>query len=406
MLDKAIKGSKLYWWWLFILFGAIGTGFLAYLYQFTHGLGETGMSRDISWGIYISQLTYLVGVAASGVMLVLPYYLHNHKAFGKITILGEFMAVGAVFMCLMFVLVDLGQPMRMFNLVLHPSPNSVLFWDAVVLNVYMGLNLVIGWMVLQCEKKGDVVPKWVKVLIYISIPWAFSIHTVTAFLYAGLPGRHFWLTAIMAARFLASAFAAGPAILLLIMLALRKASSFHVAWDTLKGLAKIITYAMIANVFFFLLEVFTAFYSGIPGHQETFYYLFTGLSHHGHWYGQLVPAMWVSLILMFTTIVLLVVPQWRNSEKVLPVTLVILVAATWIDKGLGLVIGGFIPNPLNEITEYAVTLPEILITIGVYGMGALVVTLLYKIAIGVREELENKPRIIGAAEHAAHGHAH
>ena len=181
-------------------------------------LRSPGLSRDVSWGIYIAQFTFLVGVAASAVMVVLPYYLHDVKAFGKITILGEFLAIAAVTMCLLFIVVDLGKPMRILNVFSIPTPNSVLFWDMIVLNGYLLLNLLIGWNVLEAERKGTHYPKWVKPLIYLSIPWAVSIHTVTAFLYAGLPARHYWLTAIMAARFLASAFCSGPALLILLVI--------------------------------------------------------------------------------------------------------------------------------------------------------------------------------------------
>ncbi|MEW5734569.1 MAG: sulfate reduction electron transfer complex DsrMKJOP subunit DsrP [Thermodesulfobacteriota bacterium] len=382
MIEKALTGGKGYWTWVVCLLAVIGAGFLTYLYQLQNGLGVTGLTRDVSWGFYIAQLTYLVGVAASGVMLVLPYYLHNHKAFGKVTILGEFMAVAAIVMCGLFVFVDLGQPMRVLNVFLYPTPNSILFWDMVVLNVYMLLNLVVGWMVLQAENKRSVVPKWVKVLIYISIPWAFSIHTVTAFLYAGLPGRHFWLTAIMAARFLASAFCSGPAILLLIMLALKKIAKFDPGEKAVKGLSIIITYAMLLNVFFLLLELFTSFYSGIPGHEHTFVYLFAGLDGK-HF---LTPFMWAVVVLAVFSLVLLVVPKWRNNIKVLVVALVTLIAATWIEKGLIMVVAGFIPNPLEHVSEYAPTAPELMISVGIYAIGALVVTILYKIALGVKKE--------------------
>jgi Ni/Fe-hydrogenase subunit HybB-like protein len=189
------------------------------------GIADYRLSRDVSWGLYIGQLTYFVGIAAGGVMVVLPYYLHDYKAFGRITILGEFLAIAAITMCLLFVFVDLGNPVRIMNVILYPTPNSILFWDMIVLNVYMLLNLVVGWNVLAAERKGIKYQKWVKFLAYVSIPWAFSIHTVTAFLYAGLPGRHFWLTAIMAARFLSSAFCAGPALLILLCLIVRKVSN-------------------------------------------------------------------------------------------------------------------------------------------------------------------------------------
>jgi len=186
MLELALKGSKKYYGWMTLLLGVIGGGFVFYLWQFSFGLGITGMSRDVSWGFYIAQFTFLVGVAASAVMVVLPYYLHDYKAFGRITILGEFLAVSSVTMCILFIFVDLGQPMRVVNVILYPTPNSVLFWDMIVLNGYLFLNIIVGWKVLEAERNGIAPPTWVKPLIYLSIPWAVSIHTVTAFLYYAL----------------------------------------------------------------------------------------------------------------------------------------------------------------------------------------------------------------------------
>jgi len=382
MLEKAIKGSYYYWGWLVLLLGVIGIAFLAYLYQFFEGLKITGMSRDVSWGFYIGQFTYLVGVAASGVMVVLPYYLHNYKAFGRITILGEFLAVAAITMCLLFIMVDLGNLPRLLNVILYPNPTSILFWDMIVLNVYLLLNIIIGWNVLSAERKGMHYPNWVTPLIYISIPWAFSIHTVTAFLYAGLPGRHYWLTAIMAARFLASAFCSGPAILILLCYIVRAVTRFEPGREQIRTLAGIVTYAMILNVFFLLLEVFTAFYSQIPGHMETFVYLFRGLEGHA----KMVPWMWTSAFFMLVSLVLLIVPAFRRNEKILVLGCISVFIATWIDKGLGLVVGGFIPNPLNKVFEYWPTIPEVIISLGVWATGFFVLSVLYKIAVSVKEE--------------------
>jgi Ni/Fe-hydrogenase subunit HybB-like protein len=323
-------------------------------------------------------------VAAAAVMVVLPYYIHHYKAFGRITILAEFLGVAAVTMCLLFILVDLGNPVRALNVLIRPSPRSILFWDMIVLNGYLFLNIFCGWNVLMAERKGSPPPRWIKPFIYLSIPWAVSIHTVTAFLYAGLPGRHFWLTAIMAARFLASAFAAGPALLILFCLILRRTTKFDVGKEQIRTLSGIVTYAMILNVFFFLLECFTSFYSQIPGHMHTIEYLFSGL----HGYGGLVPWMWTAAFFAFVSLVLLIVPAARRADDVLAVACVSVFIATWIDKGVGLVIGGFIPNPLEHITEYRATVPEVLITLGVWATGFFILSALYKVAITVKEELE------------------
>jgi molybdopterin-containing oxidoreductase family membrane subunit len=383
MLDLAIKGSKRYYGWMAALLVVIGLGFSVYLKQLDFGLGITGMSRDVSWGFYIAQFTFLVGVAAGGVMVVLPYYLHDYKAFGKITILGEFLAIASIVMCLLFIIVDLGQPMRLFNVPLYPTLNSVLFWDMIVLNVYLFLNLIIGWNVLQAERTGTHYPAWIKPLIYLSIPWAVSIHTVTAYLYCGLPGRGFWLTAILAPRFLSSAFASGPALLILLCLIIRKLTKFDPGTEPIQAIAKIVAYAICLNVFFFLCEVFVVFYSQIPEHMDHFKYLFFGL--HGK--GVLVPWMWLSMILMVVSIILLVNPVTRKNEKFLVAACITVFLGTWIDKGLGMISGGFVPSPLHHINEYVPTFPELAITLGVYATGFFVLTALFKIAVSVKEEV-------------------
>ncbi len=383
MLEIAVKGSKKYWIWLGVLLAVMTVGFAVYIDQFLNGLMITGMSRDVSWGFYIANFTFLVGVAAGGVMVVIPYYLHDYEKFHRITILGEFLAVASLVMCLLFIIVDLGQPIRALNVLLYPTPTSMLFWDMCVLNGYLFLNIIIGWKVLEAERNQVKPPGWTKPLIYLSIPFAIGIHTVTAYLYCGLPGRGFWLTAILAPRFLASAFAAGPAFLILLCYIVRKFTKFDPGWEAMQTLSKIVCYALIANVFFFFCEVFVVFYSGIPGHMSHIQYLFFGL--HGH--NALVPWMWTSMIFMFTGIALLIVPKFRSNETILPFACIIIFIGTWIDKSLGMISGGFVPSPLHHVTEYAPTFKEILISLGVLATGLLILTVLFKLVTTVKEEV-------------------
>jgi len=385
MLEKALVGTKRYYGLLAILAGLFALGFLVYLKQLNTGLGITGLSRDVSWGFYVAQFTYLVGVAASAVMVVLPYYLHNYKAFGRVTILGEFLAVAAVTMCVTFITVDLGRPDRIMNVLKYPTPGSILFWDMIVLNGYLFLNIVIGWNVLECERHSIAPAKWIKILSYVSIPWAVSIHTVTAFLYAGLPGRGYWLTAIMAPRFLSSAFAAGPSLLILLCLLVRKYSKFDPGKEQIQSLAKIVTYATLINVFFFGCELFTVFYSQLPDHMAHFTYLFVGLDGKA----QLVPFMWFALVGMTIAALFLVNPKLRQNETTLAALCGLVIITTYIDKGLGLISGGFVPNPLEQVTEYWPTVPEAIITLGVWALGFLILTVLYKIAVSIKEEVKS-----------------
>ena len=385
MIEKAFHGGRAYRGWLALLAVVAAAGFLFYRRQLGYGLGITGMSRDVTWGFYIAQFTFLVGVAASAVMVVLPCYLHDYKAFGRITVLGEFLAVGCVLLCILFVFVDLGQPWRVMNVFLYPSPRSVMFWDMIVLSGYFLLNLTVGWAALKAEAQGLHPPAWTKPLVYLSIPWAVSIHTVTAFLYSGLAARHFWHTAILAPRFLASAFASGPALLLLLCLIVRRTTKFDPGREAIQKLAQIVAYAMCLNVFFVGLEFFTVYYGQVPGEIDSLRFLFFGLDGHG----SLVPLMWTAAALAAVGIALLVVPRARHSEPLAAVAAVAVFVACWIDKGIGLMVAGFTPTPFHAVTDYAPSGPELVITAGVYAVGALVITLLFKIAIGVKEGAES-----------------
>ena len=389
MFEKALKGNYYYWMWLAFLGFFIAIAAVCYLRQYFTGLALTGMSRDISWGLYISQFTFLVGVAAGGVMLVLPYYIHNFKAFGRITILGEFLAIASLLMCMMFIMADLGQPLRGLNVLLYPTPNSMLFWDMCVLWGYLILNVLCGWVILTAERKQQHPPKWIYFFVYLSIPFAFSIHTVTAMLYCGLPGRHFWLSAIVAPRFLASAFAAGPALIVVMALILKRVANFDAGKQAIDKMVTIIIYAAIANMFFVGLEFFVGFYSNIPGHKHTLQYLFFGLEHHGHVYNNLVPFMWGFVVLFFAGIALLAYPKTRKDNDLwLGIGAASIFIAFWLDKGIGFVLGGFVPTPTHEIVEYYPTANELLITLGVWAAGFFILTILYKIAIGVEHEIE------------------
>jgi Ni/Fe-hydrogenase subunit HybB-like protein len=381
MIEKAFKGGKTYWIFLGILLAVISIGVSAYLRQLSTGLSVTGMSRDVSWGLYIAQFTFFVGVAASAVTVVLPYYLHDYKAFGKITILGEFLSVAAVAMCFLFIFVDLGQPFRIMNVFLYPSPESPMFWDTVALSVYLCMNLVISWAVLASEYRGTPPPRWLRALIILSIPWAVSIHTVTAFLYSGLPGRQLWLSALTAARFLASAFSSGPALLILLCLLMRRTMRYDAGRDAIKSLAVIIAYAFSIHVFFTGLEFFTVLYSGIESHVAPLAHMY-GMHDSGTGPALL---MWISSSMAVTGLVLFLIPSTRNSMKCLPYAALAVLLSVIIEKGYVFITAGFVPSPLHELSGYTPAVVEILITAGIWGTGIFVLSLLIRVFVTVKK---------------------
>ena len=384
MLEKALTGSRRYGILVAILLALFGMGVYFYLRQLEYGLGLTGMSRDVSWGLYTAQFTFIDGIAASAVMLILPYYLHDYKAFGRVTVLGMFLAIAAVVMCMTFVFVNLGQPARVLYVMFYPSLTSALFWDMVVLSVYLVLNIVTGWTVLSSVKEGVTPPAWVKPLIYLSIPWAIVIQTMAAFIYSGMPGRSFWLTAIMAPRFLATAFASGPAMLILLCFVLKRFGGFDAGKKAIDTLANIVTYALVTSIFFVLVELWTVFYSQVPADMEHYRFLFVGLEG----YNTIANGMTVAVISAAAALVLLINPRTRKKESFLAVACVLVFLSLWIEKGLGLLVTGFVPSPLGHITRYTPTGPEVAITIGVWAMGFLIITALYKIFLSVREAAE------------------
>ncbi len=379
LLEKAGVGGRRYWLWISALLAIGGAGVYFYLRQLDYGLGITGLSRNVTWGAYIGEFTFLVGIAASAVMVVIPYYLHNHKEFGRMTVLGEFLAIAAVAMCILFIFVDMGQPVRILNVIFYPHLRSMMFWDMISLSGYLVLNVTITLASIHALQLGTPPPPWLRKVVLLSIPWAISIHTVTAFLYSGLPGRPFWLTAILAPRFLASAFASGPALLILLCLALKRLTGFDVGAKAINGLAVIVTYAMMANLFFLLMEIFTAFYSQIPELMEHFDNMYLGLHEHT----SLLPWGRTSVLLMLAAAAMLIVPRIRRNTRWLAVACAVTFLGLWADKGVCLVVCGFMPSPLESMTNYAPTLPEVTISAGIWAVGLLMITVFYKIAIAV-----------------------
>ncbi len=377
--------------WIAFLCLLIGIGCFFYYRQLALGLQVTGLSRDVSWGFYIAQSTYQVGVAASAVVPVLPTYFHRRVEYASVLLLGEFLAAAAVVMGLLFIIVDLGQPQRIFAVLLHPSPSSPIFWDMVALSGYLLLCLIVAKGALTSERYSIAPPKRFKYLVYAAVFWAFSIHTVTAFLYAGLPDRPLWFTGLLAARFLASAFCSGPAILLLLCFGLQRLRVFTPEKNAVRSLSLIIAYAMGVNIFFFLLELFTALYSGIPAYSRAFALLFgtfpADVAVQTFW---LPWWMRVGAGMSLLAFALLAFPKTRDNARLLPVALALVVASTWVEKGLVFIAGGLMLNPFGRITAYRPSVNELAVSLGIYALGALLVTLLWRLALRRRREASGR----------------
>jgi len=382
------KGSTLYYAWCFFLIAIIVAGFLFYLKQHDWGLIATNMNDQVSWGLYIANFTYLVGAAAAAVLLVIPSYVYHFKPIKEIVVLGELFAASAIVMAILFVMVDLGRLDRFWHMIPFIGsmnfPQSLLAWDVLALNGYLFLNLLIPIYLLvkfYYRKK----PNWKFILPFIlaSIPMAVAIHTVTAFLYNGLPARPFWNASILAPRFLASAFCSGPAIIIIVFQIIRKVSAYHIEIEdeALFKISELIAYAMFLNLFLLSAELYKEYYSQTV-HIASFRYLFEGL--HGH--NQLVPWIWAAMTMNVIAFIIFLIPATRKRLATLNLGCILVIIGVWIEKGPGFVIPGFVPDPLGEIFEYIPNLLELIVSFGIWATGLLIFTLFMKVAIPIVSE--------------------
>ncbi len=382
-LVQATDGSLLFYAWMVVLTAVVLVGLSAWAQQVSRGMALTGMSDHVSWGLYIANFTFVVGVAAGGVMMVIPAYLYRDAQMHEVVLFGELLAVAAIVMAMGFVLVDLGRPDRFWHLVPGLGqlnwPLSMLAWDVLVLNGYLLLNLHICGYLLYCRFCGrQPRRRWYLPFIFISIVWAISIHTVTAFLYAGLGGRPLWNSALLAPRFLTSAFVSGPAFLIVALTVVGRVSSYRVGPGPVRTLARVLKVTVLVNLFMLASELFTEFYTG-GGHSASARYLYFGL--HGH--HALVPWVWAAIALNVGSAALLLFRGLTARRGPLLVACLMSFVGVWIEKGMGLIVPGFIPSALHEIVEYTPSLLEWKVTAGVWALGLLLYTAAIKVALPV-----------------------
>jgi Ni/Fe-hydrogenase subunit HybB-like protein len=382
-LTLVAKGSKAYYAWCLFLIAIILLGLKYYLVQHDAGLVATNMTDQVSWGLYIANFTYLVGMAAAAVLLVIPAYIYEFKPIKEIVVLGELFAASSILMAILFVMVDLGRLDRFWHIIPGVGwinfPRSLLAWDVLVLNVYLFLNLFVPiYLLVKFYYRQE--PNWKFILpfILLSIPWAVGIHTVTAFLYNGLAARPFWNASILAPRFLASAFCSGPAIVIIIFQIIRKISDIKIEDKALFKIAELIAYAMFLNLFLLAAELFKEFYS-YTVHIDSFEYLFEGL--HGH--NQLVPWIWAAMAMNVTAFTIFLIPSTRKRLAALNLGCLLVIVGVWIEKGPGFIIPGFVPDPLGEIYDYVPNLLELIVSFGIWAVGLLTFTVLMKVAIPI-----------------------
>lgn len=382
-LRAMTRGGRTYYQWLALLLIIIAVGVAAYVEQLRRGFQVTGLSDQVAWGAYIANFTFLVGAAAAAVMLVIPSYLYKDHALKDVVILGEQFAFSAMCMCLMFVMVDLGGIERAWHMIPGIGrfnwPVSMLSWDVIALTGYLTLNGYLTLYLVYSKFHGRAAQSLrYKPFLYLAIPWAVSIHTATAFLYSGLGGRPHWNAAILAPRFLASAFASGPALMIVALTLIEKRLRFPLKPEAIRRLRQIAVVSMVINLFLFASEAFTVLYAG-TAHAASLRYMLVGLE--GHY--ALVPFSWTAVACnLFAVTVFGFAPLYQRRRLLLTAACASVIG-TWLEKGIAFVTSGFVPTPLGEVLNYTPTFHEIAISAAVWATGALIFTLLIKATVPI-----------------------
>jgi molybdopterin-containing oxidoreductase family membrane subunit len=395
-LREMLRGGRLYWGWLAGLALVFAIGLLAYAGQLRDGLVVTGMSDQVSWGFYIANFAFLVGIAAAAVLLVIPAYLFHRADVKQVVLIGEGLAVAAVLCAMMFVLADLGSPERAWHLIPFIGrfnwPSSLLAWDVLVLNGYLVLNLALPFYVHYQHWRGQEpnLRAYFPVVV-VAMFWAVSIHTVTAFLFSANAGRPFWHTALLGPRFIASAFVSGPALIIVVLQLIRRHTDYRVQQSVIDLLALVMAVSLQISLFFVGAELFTDFYNE-TSHAGSMRYLFFGL----HGLHGLRAWIWTALALNLVAVLLLSVHRTRRAPLTLNLACGLAFVGIWIEKGMGLVVPGFIPTPLGEVFEYTPSLRELAVTLGIWAFGALVFTLLAKASIAIASGRVHQQQPAGA----------
>ncbi len=352
MIENALKGNRPYWIWITLLLLVIAFGISAWSEQLRLGLSVTGMGDGVRSGIATMQFAFMAAVAASTTLVVLPY-LHDYKPFRNIVLVAQFLGASASATALLSLFIDMGKPQLMLDLLRYATPQSFYSWAFFLLIGHFLINLVTGWATLGAERKGVPAAAWVKPLVYLSIPWAIVLAVVSGFVFVNHSGNP-WTLSLFAIRLLASSFAAGAAVMLLIILILKKNSDFDAGREVTDKLVMLVTYAGFCTFALIGVECCAR--------------------------NQVIPLMWLSLLLGIMSIAVFFVPTWKSSISWLLAASVGVVLSLMTEKGVALLY-----SSMGGIVAYVPTSKEVSMTLGVLAIGILLLTILLKAVVVVKK---------------------
>jgi molybdopterin-containing oxidoreductase family membrane subunit len=290
--------------WLAVLAVGLLIGFASFIYQWSQGLGVTGLSNTITWGLYIVAFMFLVGISAGGLIVVAGAELAGSTRFEHINRLAVVCSVAAVATAAGTILPDLGRPQRAWKMIVQPHVTSPLVWDMGVLSVYLAIGLIDLWILTR----RPLPRRALRIMAIVSLPVAILVHSVTAWIFGLLVARPFWNTPLLAPLFITSALVSGTALVVATGWVVERTTSFRVGSGVFDGLRRLLVWFVAADMFLLFTEVMTTLVSGDPAHRDQLDILLTG---------RLAPVFWAEILIGVAVPVVLLLSRASRRTSVL-----------------------------------------------------------------------------------------
>ena len=377
-----------------VLGALVVAGVAAWIYQLANGLGVTGMSNGVSWGLYIACFMFFVGLSAGGLIVASSASVFHIAEYKKVALPAIICSTVCICCAGMFVLIDMGGIQRVWRILVGPNPTSPLFWDVCVISCYLIINIV--YLVFMCSKKPGAADK-VSIVSRFALPVAILVHSVTAWIF-GLQVAKEWYTAIMAPIFVASAMDSGLALLLLALMGLNKSGVFKVENKLISSLAGLLAVCIAVDAFFIGCECLTMAYPGAKG-AEALSVMAGGIT---------APFFWIEIIGgLLIPFLLMVFAKNRANMKLVGLACVLVVAGVFCKRiwllftsfyefniagAPGVISGSSAARGASGVDvfamlgTYAPTWVEIAVVVGVVSLGALAFIVMSRMLLAGRKQ--------------------
>jgi molybdopterin-containing oxidoreductase family membrane subunit len=408
--------SRAYYAWVAFLLIVIGWGVYAYSRQLQDGLIVTGMRDRISWGLYITTFVFFIGISHAGTLISAILRVSQARWRTPITRMAEFITLVSLICGALFVIIDLGRPDRVLNVIRYGRWQSPIIWDVLAITTYITASTaylflpmipdlalfrdrlagrVSGWRmwlynVLSVRWRGTP-SQWrsmaaaITTAMILIIPIAVSVHTVVSWIFA-MTLREPWNSTIFGAFFVAGAIFSGVAMLIVVMAILRKVYHLeeYITEKHFVYLGYLLATFSLIMVYGNISEFLTTGYKMSEGTEFHFRQLFLGEFAGFYWFyllgGLVLPGL------------LILIPWTRNIWGVVTAS-VLVVAAMWVERYFIVVSGFRVPLMPYEPSAYAPTWVELSVMAAGFALFALLITLFVKIfpIIAVWEVAEDEP---------------